>query len=117
MKAAVVGRDRELGLVVELLDPGPGTRGLLLQGEAGAGKTTVWRHAVSEARARGFTLLVSRPLELDFQIPFAGLHDLLGGVIAEVLPALPDPQRRALETALLLADPVGPPPEASAIAF
>lgn len=96
---------------------GQGASCLVVQGEAGVGKTTLWRHGVEVARVSGFTPLLSRPLELDMRVPFAGLRDLLGSVLEEVLDALPDPQRRALDAALLLADPVGPPLDPGAIAF
>ena len=94
-----------------------GARCLHLRGDAGVGKTMLWRHGVDVARGRGFTLLLCRPLELDMRVPFAGLHDLLGSVLDEVLATLPGPQRSALGAALRLADPVDGPPEPSAIAF
>lgn len=113
----VIGRDREIERVAEFLDSRSGAGSLVLWGEAGVGKTTLWRHGVDVARARGFTMLLCRPLELDMRVPFAGLHDLLGGVLDEVLAALPGPQSSALGAALRLADPPGGPPEPSAIAF
>ena len=39
----------------------------------------------------------------------------MDGVLGQVLPQLPPPQRRALEVALLIADPVGSPPEQRAV--
>jgi DNA-binding CsgD family transcriptional regulator len=113
----VIGRDRELERVAGFLDGGSGAGALVLWGEPGVGKTTLWRHGIGVARARGFTMLLCRPLELDMRVPFAGLHDLLGGVMDEVLAALPGPQRDALAAALRLANPPGGPPEPSAIAF
>jgi ATP/maltotriose-dependent transcriptional regulator MalT len=62
------------------LEDGAGAGCLVVLGEAGVGKTTLWRHGVETARARGFTLLISRPLELDMRVPFAGLRDLFGDV-------------------------------------
>jgi DNA-binding CsgD family transcriptional regulator len=115
--AQVVGRDREIECLATFLTPGPGASCLVVQGEPGIGKTTLWRHAVDLAGERGFTALLSRPLELDLRIPFSGLHDLLGGVLDEVLGVLPAPQRRALAAALLLEEQAGPPPELSGIAF
>jgi predicted ATPase len=39
----VIGRERELGALTAFLDgPGPGLSVLLLDGEAGIGKSTVW---------------------------------------------------------------------------
>lgn len=115
--ARIIGRDRELDRVAAFLSGDPGASCLVIQGEPGVGKSTLWRRGVDLAGARGFTVLLSRPLEFDMAIPFCGLHDLLGSVLGEVLDALPGPQRRALATALLIDDPVGPPPESGAIAF
>ncbi|HET7014727.1 MAG TPA: AAA family ATPase [Streptosporangiaceae bacterium] len=115
--AGVVGRDQELESLAAFLAPAPGASCLVMQGEPGIGKTTLWRHAIGLARERGFAVLLSRPLELDLRIPFAGLHDLVGGKLSEVLDVLPGPQRRALTAALLIDEPTGPPPELSAIAF
>src|SRR5215472_10739868 len=51
--AGVVGRDRELAAVAAFLDAVPlGPCGLLLEGEAGIGKTTVWRAGVAWAAGR-----------------------------------------------------------------
>jgi DNA-binding NarL/FixJ family response regulator len=113
----IVGRDRELERVGTFVMDGSEAGGLVIRGEAGVGKTTLWRHGVEAARAGGHTVLLSQPLELDMAIPFAGLNDLLGGVLEEMLEVLPEPQRRALDVALLRADPVGAPPEPAAIAF
>jgi DNA-binding CsgD family transcriptional regulator len=113
----IIGRDREIERVAGFLGGESGAGCVVLLGEPGVGKTTLWRHGVEVARARGFTLLLCRPLELDMRVPFAGLRDLLAGVLDEVLAVLPGPQRRALGAALRLADPPGGPPEPSAIAF
>lgn len=49
----MIGRDGELTLVESFLDgAGPGTHALLLQGEAGIGKTTIWRYG-EHGRADG----------------------------------------------------------------
>ncbi len=49
-------------------------------------------------------------------LSYATLGDLLGPVIDHALTGLPPPQRRALEVALLLADPEAEPPDQRAIA-
>ena len=112
----VVGRDRELATVTAFLDALPsGTSGLLLEGAAGIGKTTVWESGVAGAAARSYVILSSRPAESEATLSFAALGDLMDGVLGQVLPQLPPPQRRALEVALLIADPVGSPPEQRAV--
>ena len=55
MTAQLVGRDTELAAAAELLDSvDAGPCVLLLEGEAGIGKTTVWRALVASAVERGF---------------------------------------------------------------
>ena len=112
----VVGRDRELATVTSFLDALPsGTSGLLLEGAAGIGKTTVWEAGVAGAAARSYIILSSRPAESEATLSFAALGDLMDGLLGQVLPQLPAPQRRALEVALLMEDPVGSPPEQRAV--
>jgi predicted ATPase len=63
---------------------------------------------VEEAAARGYLVLSCRPFEAEARFSFYGLADLLGGLVAGVLPELPPPQRRALEVALALAESDAP---------
>lgn len=102
----VVGRDRELTAIQEFLS-GAQERftALLLDGEAGIGKTTVFREALRMAEADGFRVLVSRPGASDASASLSAVADLLDGVPAGELATLPAPQRRALEIALLLTEP------------
>ena len=112
----VFGRGRELGVVAAFLDGlRSGPSGLLLAGEAGIGKTTIWSAGVADAAARSYLVLSSRPAEAEAKLSFAALGDLLAGVIEQVLPGLPPPQQNALRVALLLEDPVGSPPEPRAV--
>ena len=111
-----VGRDEELARLSAFLDRvGEGPAALLLDGEAGIGKTELWRAGVAEARRRGYEVLEARPAEAESRLSFAGLADLLAGVLDEV-EALPAPRRRPLAVALLLEDASGPPPDPRAIA-
>ena len=56
---------------------------LAIQGEAGAGKSTLWRAGIEAAAAAGHRVLRSEPTASETDLSFAGLSDLL----AEVLPA------------------------------
>jgi hypothetical protein len=104
-RAATVGRDDELTAIEEFLGSiGDGPGALVLKGEAGVGKTTLWRRGVERARELGIRVLVASPVEAETKLSLSTLGDLLGGVLADVLPALPAPQRRALEIALLLEE-------------
>jgi DNA-binding CsgD family transcriptional regulator len=107
----VVGRGRELDAVAAFLAGVPlGASGLLLEGEAGIGKTTVWMAGVADAAARSYLVLSSHPAESEAALSFAGLGDLLDGVLERVFAGLPLPQQNALQVALLLKDPAGNAP-------
>ena len=98
----MVGRDTELGSVHAFIDETEsGPAALVLEGEAGIGKSTLWEAGVEHARARGLRILTSRPAEAERSLGHAGMADLLDGVVEDVLPALLTPRRRALEVALL----------------
>jgi DNA-binding CsgD family transcriptional regulator len=117
MPSEVVGREPELARIRAFVqrsgDDGPS--GLVLQGEAGIGKTTLWRAGVEHARALGLRVLSARPTEAESSLGPVGLHDLLEDVVADVLPLLAAPRRLALETMLLLRAP-GDPVDARAVA-
>lgn len=111
-----IGREEELAAVTEFLrspDAFPGA--LLLEGEAGIGKSTLWRSGIGVAQSAGFRLLEARPVETESTLAFAVLGDLVGEELGLVLPSLPPPQRRSLEVALLLAEPDGQPPDRRAV--
>jgi predicted ATPase len=98
----IVGREAELACLdgfVEAVRGAPAA--VLLEGEAGIGKSTLWRAGVERARAGGLLVLSSRPAEAERGLAHAGLGDLLEDVIDDVLPALSMARRRAMEVALL----------------
>jgi DNA-binding CsgD family transcriptional regulator len=98
----VVGREAEIDSVHDFLEAVPaGPIALLIEGEIGIGKTTLWREGIAEAAERGLQVLTSRPVEAEIALPFSALGDLLGDVPDAALGRLPDPQREALEVALL----------------
>jgi hypothetical protein len=108
MTSDIAGREQELDLIHAFLDrPVEGPAGLVLEGEAGIGKSTVWLAAVAGARERGFLVLSSRPAEAERGLAHVGLGDLFEDVLDDVLPALSTPRRRALEVALLRAEASG----------
>jgi DNA-binding CsgD family transcriptional regulator/sugar phosphate isomerase/epimerase len=81
---------------------------LVIEGEAGIGKTTLWLAAVEQARERGFRVLSARAGQAESILAYAAVGDLLGGVESAILTALPDVQRVALERVLLRANGGGP---------
>ena len=118
MATEIIGREDELAELKRFLDAVDRVpAAFLLEGEAGIGKTVLWTAGVELARARGLRVLTAIPATAETRLSFAALADLLGPELAEVLPSLPAPQRRALESALLLEDAEGPPPDQRAVAF
>ena len=103
--AHVVGRDAELAHVGRFLDglaAEPGA--LLVEGEAGIGKTTIWTAAIGEAESRGMRVLQARAVETEAQLSYAALADLVGADFEATRHALPAIQQRALAAALLRAE-------------
>jgi len=116
MERGQFGRETELARVSKVLDGIPsGPVALILGGEAGIGKSTLWLESLSQARARSYRVLSCRPDESEAKFSYAALGDLLEGVVEESLERLPSPQRSALEVALLRADATGLPPDQRAI--
>src|SRR5438046_2863801 len=105
MAFEIVGREKDLASIQAVIGEGEGgTAALVLEGEAGVGKSTLWLAGVRHASERGLRVLSSRPAEAERGLAYVGLGDLFDGVLDEFLPALPPPRRRALEGALLLED-------------
>ena len=100
-KGSVVARETELALVERFIhDIRDGPAALVLAGHAGIGKTAIWNHARTTPTPpeSGPYVSVHR---VGSGLAFAGLGDLLDGLGAEVLAALPEVQQRALSAALL----------------
>ena len=96
----IYGRETELERVAAVSD-----HALVLSGEPGIGKTTLWEAGIAAARERGVRVLIARPSGAETELSFAGLIDLCEGLEVDMLP---EPQRDALEVAerlpLRLAD-------------
>jgi DNA-binding CsgD family transcriptional regulator len=112
----VVGRSEELARIADFVtDPGPGTTVLLLDGVPGVGKTTLWEAGVTLARKRGMRVMTARSSGAETALCFSAVVDLFDEVSLDELGGLPLPQRRALEVALLRADPGDEPANVHAI--
>lgn len=83
--------------------------GLVIAGDAGIGKTTLWSAAVEQARATGFRILQARAGEAESVLAYTAIGDLLADVDGEVLASLSDLHRLALDRVLLRATADGPP--------
>jgi DNA-binding CsgD family transcriptional regulator len=114
MPEAIIGRDQELAELLAFLGASrDGPAVLMLEGEAGIGKTTVWE-ALLGAESRD--VLAARPVEAETSLSFAALADLLSETPHESLESLPAPQRHAVEVVLLLERAGGEPLEQRAVA-
>lgn len=78
--------------------------GLVIEGEAGIGKTTLWLAGIERARRQGFTVLVARPVAAESVLAYASLADLLIGVDESAWARLPEPQRRGVDRIMSRAD-------------
>ncbi|HEV3055187.1 MAG TPA: AAA family ATPase [Solirubrobacteraceae bacterium] len=106
MAGELRGREQETRAIEEFLERAAAKAGVLvLSGEAGIGKTALWQAALDRARASGARVLTHRAVEAEATLAFAGLSELLASVVDEILPALGELRRRALEAALLLEGP------------
>lgn len=101
----IFGRDQELARLGALVDAIPaGPRGLVMDGVAGIGKSTLWRWAMQCASRQSRDVLSCRPGERESDLSYAGLSDLLVSTDEAMLASLPPPQQRALAAAMLRAD-------------
>ncbi len=77
---------------------------LLIEGEAGIGKTTLWLETVELARNGGFRVLSARAAAAESVLAYTALADLLDGVPAAAWADLPEPQRSAVDQILMRAN-------------
>jgi DNA-binding CsgD family transcriptional regulator len=107
---ATVSRSGERQAVDDLLgaaDTQPSA--LVIAGEPGIGKTTLWIDGVARAKEFGFRVLSTRADEAESVLAYAAVADLLEDVDPEVLADLPELQRVAIDRVLLRAGTDGPP--------
>jgi hypothetical protein len=101
----VFGRDLELAAIERFLDSGSTwPSAVVIEGEAGIGKTTLWLEGVRRAKARGMRTLQARPAESEQKLSYVALADLVVEAFDEVGAALPQIQQRALAGALVRED-------------
>ena len=106
--ASLCGRTDECAVLDRLLGDvrrGEG-RSLVLRGEAGIGKTALLEHLIQSAA--DVTVVRAVGVESEMELAFASLHQLCVPLL-DRLPALPAPQRQALEIVFGLN--VGPAPD------
>jgi DNA-binding NarL/FixJ family response regulator len=117
MRVQVVSRQAESAAVDDFLSSGSsGTSALLLEGEAGIGKTTMWLAALERARERGFRVLSTRAAPTESALAYSSLAGLLDGIHEAALSDLPPPQRLALDRISLRVSSAGPVTDQRAVA-
>ena len=101
---AVVHRPFELRTVSEFLrSVTQQPSGLVIEGEPGIGKTTLWLTAIEQARDFGYRVFSARVGQAESVLAYATVADLLRDIDATVLAGLPDIQRVAVDRVLLRA--------------
>jgi DNA-binding CsgD family transcriptional regulator len=76
---------------------------LLIEGEPGIGKTTLWLGALEHATARGFRVLSTRAAAAESVLAYTALADMLQDVDPDTWADLPAPQLLAVDQVLLRA--------------
>ncbi|MCW2663012.1 MAG: ATP-dependent transcriptional regulator [Mycobacterium sp.] len=102
MVERIVSRQAEERALVDFLDSAlREPSALVIEGEPGIGKTTLWLDAVDRARERGFRVLTSRAAAAESVLAYTALADLLTDVDDAIWADLPGPQQQGLDAALL----------------
>ena len=113
----IVGREEELGSLYAFIgEAGGGLAALVLEGEAGIGKSTLWLAGLEHARTRGLRVLSSRPAEAERSLAHVGLAISSRTASTMSCLRLAAPRRRALEVALLREEASGDPVDDRAVA-
>ena len=106
MKLIPLGRQAEIARIESFLaDVSGGPQLLLLEGDAGIGKTTLLEYGRNAAAGLGCHILSTAPVETEMPLAYAGLTDLLETIPRALVDALPLPQRDALCQAVFQIEP------------
>jgi ATP/maltotriose-dependent transcriptional regulator MalT len=117
MATRVLSRSEEFLAVAEFLDAASvDPTALVIEGDPGIGKTTVWSVGVDLAVDRGFRVLSARAAATESVLGYAALADILAEVDPEEWAELPAPQRLAVDHVLLRADATGSATDPRAVA-
>jgi DNA-binding CsgD family transcriptional regulator len=97
----VLGRSAELAAISAFVEcTRQGKAAVVLEGEAGIGKTTLLQQAVDEALALGYDILHASPNEAEAKMPFTVLGDLFRSVDDVVWKSISVPAVAALKIAM-----------------
>src|SRR5919201_2058106 len=112
----LVGRDDELVRLREFVSSmADGPRAMVVRGEAGIGKSTLWRAAINAEEVAAFTVLSARCVEAELPLALVGVSDLVQDALSGVADELADHERTALGVALGLERSDVRPPDAIAL--
>jgi DNA-binding CsgD family transcriptional regulator len=112
-----IGREAEVGEICAFLSANSGEpAAVAVTGDVGIGKTMVWKHLVQTALRPSFRVLSCRPASSERPLAFSALDDLLGDVIEEFLPELPECRRQAVAVALARSTSLGSMPDRQILA-
>jgi DNA-binding CsgD family transcriptional regulator/tetratricopeptide (TPR) repeat protein len=101
----VVGRSYESQAITGFLESaGTQPSALLIEGEAGVGKSTLWLAAIEKAGDRGFHTLSAGAPQAESVLEYGAVADLLADLAPEVFNGLPDVQKAVIDRVLLRAD-------------
>lgn len=112
----VLGRETEFLAIDDFL---AGTRGagcLVLTGDAGIGKTSLWEEGLASASQHGYRVLVARASPAEVDLPFFALADLIEGIDPRVFERMPERQRETLAIAVSAGATAGTSADSFAIA-
>ncbi len=110
-----VGREEQLAQLLSAAEPNR-QGAVVLTGEAGIGKSTLLEALMRALGGRGVTVVTGSGDQVEMQLPFTVLRDVLLPLYAEFSAGLPAPQRRALGRALLVDEEDGAEPAPQAVA-
>jgi DNA-binding CsgD family transcriptional regulator len=100
--AAVLSRPVESRAIADFLDSAiVEPSALVVEGEAGIGKTTLWMAGLEQAEKLGFLVLSASPAVAETVLAYAAVADMLAGVDPGTWATLPSPQRLAVDRVLL----------------
>ena len=112
MSDPIIGRRADLQALGRFVEALPdGGQALLIEGDAGIGKTAMWSEGLRAARERGFGVLFARSADAETRIAFATVGDLFTPVLGETLPSLVPVHAAHSKSTMLLREPDGSPPE------
>ena len=104
----IVGRENEIEILFAAIDSATSVgNAIAVCGEPGIGKSVLMEAAAHRGRDRGLLVLQTTGVEAEYQLPFAGLHELIRPVLGAA-DTLAPAQRHALLSAFGIEDAGSP---------